>query len=83
MDWVIRELALQLQRSIVDRTELTGEYDFDLTCDNQGLAAATSTAAVAPTLFDALERQLGLKLVSRTGPVPVLVIDHIERPTPD
>ena len=83
MDWLIRELALQLQRPIVDRTDLTGDYDFDLTYDNQVLTAATSPTGAAPTIFDALERQLGLKLVSRTGPVPVLVIDRIERPTPD
>jgi uncharacterized protein (TIGR03435 family) len=36
-----------------------------------------------PSIFLALEQQLGLKLESTKGPVDVLVIDHVERPTPD
>ena len=34
-----------------------------------------------PSFFGALEEQLGLKLVSRTAPIPTLVIDHVERPS--
>jgi uncharacterized protein (TIGR03435 family) len=36
-----------------------------------------------PPFIDALQRQLGLKLTSTKGPVDVLVIDHVEKPTPD
>jgi uncharacterized protein (TIGR03435 family) len=36
-----------------------------------------------PTLVTAIQEQLGLKLESTKGPVDVLVIDHVERPTPD
>jgi uncharacterized protein (TIGR03435 family) len=47
-----------------------------------GIAPATdaSSTSSGPTLFDALEEQLGLKLVPQTAPMQVLVIDHVEKP---
>jgi uncharacterized protein (TIGR03435 family) len=67
-------------RTVVDKTGLMGNYDFDLkwTPDNQ-----QGTSDAGPTLFTALEEQLGLKVVPAKGPVQTLVVDHVERPTPN
>ena len=67
-----------LSRNVVDKTGLTGNYDFDLkwTRDDQ-----QGTPDAGPTLFTALEEQPGLKLVSAKGPVDTFVVDHVERPT--
>ena len=74
-------LGPQVQRMVVDRTGLTGNFDFDLTWrPEQGPAASDSNG---PSIFTALQEQLGLKLESTRDQVDVLVIDHIEPPTPD
>ena len=74
-------------RTVVDRTALTGAFDIDLTfsIDTSPAAVATSPVAAsnAPSVFTALQEQLGLKLESTRGPVDVLVIDHVEHPTED
>lgn len=63
-------------RVIVDRTGLTGHYAFTL-----NYTSAPRPDSDVPSVFTALEEQLGLKLQSSRGPVRVLVIDAIERPT--
>ena len=65
-------------RFVIDRTGLTGRYDFTLR-----YALEPTPGGDLPSLFTALQEQLGLKLVPDRAPVPVLVIDRIERPTPD
>ena len=70
-------------RMVVDRTGLTGTYDLDLRFARMGLQAAPAPDSNLPTLFAAIQEQLGLKLESTTGPVDFLVVDNIERPTPD
>jgi bla regulator protein blaR1 len=71
------------QREVVDRTGLKGRFNFtlkfrtNLDADGGG-GAEDSKAPVLPT---ALQEQLGLRLVPESGPVQVVVIDHIERPT--
>jgi uncharacterized protein (TIGR03435 family) len=65
---------------VVDKTGLgmkTFMYELKWTSDSQ-----SGMAAGAPSIFEALEQQLGLKLVPATDPVEVLVIDQIEKPTP-
>ena len=57
-------------------TYLGGEYDVTL----EGVQDAAANDA-GPTLFTALREQLGLRLVSAEKPAPVIVIDHIERPS--
>ena len=71
-------LSTFANRVVVDRTGLAGGFDVILTwTPNQ--TADTSGAS----LFTALQEQLGLRLESARGPVEVVVVDRVERPTPD
>ena len=75
-------------RVVVDKTGLPGEYDWTLLWTPQSLTRANSGFSMeapesdsGPTLFTALQEQLGLKLVAEKGIVEALVIDHIDWPT--
>jgi uncharacterized protein (TIGR03435 family) len=72
-----------LNRPVVDQTGLSERFDVEYSFVPQPPAAGVESAfgQNLPTLLVALEEQLGLKLESRRMPVPVLVIDSIERPT--
>lgn len=69
-------------RYIIDKTGLTGRYDFELhwTPDD---TPVDSPLAGGPSIFTAVEEQLGLKLEPATAPVKVLVIDSAQMPTPN
>jgi uncharacterized protein (TIGR03435 family) len=69
-------LGNQLGRFAVDKTGLTGTYDFTFSWDPQSTADSTG-----PSLFTALRDQLGLRLESQKGPVELLVIDNADRPS--
>jgi bla regulator protein BlaR1 len=85
--------AGRLGKPIVVGTGLTGNYDFKLSWLPEagafGRASVPASeedplsAPQGPTFLEALKDQLGLKLVQRTSPMNVLVIDHIEEPTPN
>ncbi len=89
MDEVASALDLpamtQLDRPIVNRTGLTGTYDFHLEWTSKNLPTAMMTHAIqdAPSFPEALKDQLGLKIESATAPVRTVHIDHIEPPTPN
>ncbi|MGH9237435.1 MAG: TIGR03435 family protein [Vicinamibacterales bacterium] len=72
-----------LNRMVLDRTGLTGSFDIELkwTPDNARNSSAQSNDA--PSIFAALQEQLGLRLDSQRGPVEFLLVDSIERPTLD
>jgi uncharacterized protein (TIGR03435 family) len=70
-------LANTTEHIIVDRTGLEGRFDIDLEW------SPDQTATDKPSIFAAVQEQLGLKLEADRGPVSVVVIDHIERPTED
>jgi uncharacterized protein (TIGR03435 family) len=70
-------------RLIVDKTGLNGEYDFDLRWMPETNAGPVAQNADGPSLFAALQEQLGLKLKAEKEPVDCIVIDHIEQPTPN
>jgi bla regulator protein blaR1 len=89
-------LSPQVGRIVLDKTELTGNYDFEITYSPEGLGsgflgggppllngAPPPVDPNAPTLFTALQEQLGLKLDSQRGPVDVVVIDRVEQPVAD
>ncbi len=80
-----RELALILDRPILDRTNWSREFDLDLSfAPNEALKGFPATGRTSdtgsPDIFAALETQLGLKLEPAIAPVEVLVVDHAERP---
>jgi uncharacterized protein (TIGR03435 family) len=94
MRGLVRILSAQLRRTVVDKTGLTGNFDYklDWTPDDTGSAIPKSanpgtgdpgvtSDAAGPSLFTALEEQLGLKLESTKGPVDVIVIDQLVPPT--
>src|SRR5688572_20239459 len=72
-------LASRVDRRIVDRTELPGVYDFDLTWSPNPVGAGRTTDAA---IFTAIE-ELGLKLQPIMNPMTGYVIERIERPTPN
>lgn len=87
-------LSNRLNETVLDRTGLTGHYDFKVIWDPRAdrLDATDISAKSAvpqgskftgPSLLMAIHQQLGLRLKSGKGPVQVLVIDHIEPPTPN
>jgi uncharacterized protein (TIGR03435 family) len=80
MEWgfLPGQLTGSVRRNIVDRTGLGGRFDITLQWTPELTAASDVGDRVS--LFTALEEQLGLTLESSTGPVEVLVIEHIERP---
>lgn len=71
-------LAGSAGRQVVDRTGLKGGFDLDFS-----FSPTSSADSSAPSLFTALQEQLGLKLEPQRLPTDVLVIDSLERPTPD
>jgi uncharacterized protein (TIGR03435 family) len=71
-------LSRQTDRPVLDRTGLTGSFDVDLKWSNQ-----TKVTDDGPSFFTAVQEQLGLRLEAGRGPQEILVIDSVERPTPD
>jgi uncharacterized protein (TIGR03435 family) len=77
MDVLTRFLSNQVARPVVDRTGLTGKYNFRL------VYSPEMGDATGPSIFTAVQEQLGLKLESDRGPVEVVVIDSAARPSKD
>lgn len=77
-------LSREVHRTVIDKTGLTGKYDLKLKfTPDEGPAPMLNGApdTSAPSIFTALEEQLGLKLQPAKGPVTTLVIDHVEQPS--
>jgi uncharacterized protein (TIGR03435 family) len=94
MKMLVNVLSRIVGKPIVDKTGLTGRYDFTLkwTPDEAQLAAmpggprrpgddAPPPDASGPTLFTAIQEQLGLKLEAEKAPMDVLVVQHVEHPS--
>jgi len=79
-------LSRRLHREVLDKTGLTGKYDFILQWspdEASGESSAVAGADQLPTLFTALQEQLGLRLEPAKGPVDTIAIDHIAQPVED
>jgi uncharacterized protein (TIGR03435 family) len=78
-------LSNQLGRPVVNNTGLEENYDFDLQwAPDLGPAvqdAQTAADSAGPSIFTALQEQLGLRLEAIKGPVEVIVIDQVENPS--
>jgi len=77
-----------LERQVIDHTGLTGLYDFDLVWTPEDAIDAQSTAsgmggseAPPPSIFTAIQEQLGLRLEATKAQVDAVIVDHIERPS--
>jgi uncharacterized protein (TIGR03435 family) len=75
-------------RPVVDKTGLSGKYDFDLEWspdetqfEGQLARPAGSGPPTKPSLFEAVQQQLGLRLEATKGPIETIVIDGVERPS--
>ena len=83
-DDLAQQISRQLGTPVVNKTGLHGRYDFNLSWNdgkgNSTEAEPGSGNATAPSLFTAVQEQLGLKLEPQKEPMQVLVIDHIEKP---
>ena len=84
---LVRLLSLQLKRPVIDKTDLKGLFDIHLTyvgtnpLSTVPTDAAEASAEFGLTLFDALEKQLGLKLEASRTASNVLVIDAVQQPS--
>ena len=89
LDALVTTLSAWVNRVVVDRTQLRGLFDFELTwTPDQSVRVPDDAPPLAidpngPSIFTALQEQLGLKLESARGPVEVVVIDSVQRPNPD
>jgi uncharacterized protein (TIGR03435 family) len=77
--WSLLEVIIgQLDAPVIDDTTLSGPFDFDVRWSND-----VAPAGDLPSIYTALQEQLGLKLEKRRVPVEMFVVDRFERPTPD
>ena len=82
-------LGIVLGRSVADHTALNGVFDIHLELDPQGVNLGNGSSGLSadpdksdsaqPSIFSALQQQLGLKLESHKEPTEVLVVDQLER----
>jgi uncharacterized protein (TIGR03435 family) len=95
-DMLVSALSRQAEigRTVIDETGLNGKYDWTLKWtpdvstpiskekdDGSHETANAAPPDSGPSIFTAIQEQLGLKLESKKGPVEILVIDHVERPS--
>jgi len=92
---LVRFLTRALGRTVIDKTGLTSKYDFTLKWTEErqapmfkgtegsqpGTGGISAPESSGPSIFTAVQEQLGLKLESGKGPVDILIIDHVEKPS--
>lgn len=95
---LVRALSNMVGRTVIDRTGLTGKYDFTLSVHDFGMmapppqkmdggppgqGAETTNEDSGPSIFTAIQDQLGLKLESEKAPLAVYVVEQVEQPSPN
>jgi uncharacterized protein (TIGR03435 family) len=83
---LVASLGPLLGQTVIDRTGLTGTYDVTLSFSSEQLPGVPGRGRPdpnLPSLFTAVQEQLGLKLEATRGPVSVLVVERAEMPTAD
>jgi bla regulator protein BlaR1 len=90
MEMLASQVSGQLGRTVIDRTGLKGQYEIKLEFTPEGSSqrgpadgpeASPPPDPTGPSIFTALQEQLGLKLESSKGPVEIIIIDRAEKPT--
>jgi uncharacterized protein (TIGR03435 family) len=81
MDLLAKILARELRQPVIDRTGLAGNFDFTLSWTPDRMGATAPADSDLPTIFTAVQDQLGLRLRSEKLPIDVLVVDRAERPS--
>src|SRR5215471_7974437 len=89
MDYFAFRLSQLMDRPVVDRTDLQGGFDFELTYTRDlppnippgAMLNGEPIDTSGPPVFAALRQQLGLKLEAQKAPVEIRVIEHVEKPT--
>lgn len=85
LDAFSKVLGVTVGRPVIDKTGITGIFDlrleFAIDEATPGIHPALSDEPPGPSIFTALQQQLGLKLVSAKGPGEFLIIDHVEKPS--
>jgi uncharacterized protein (TIGR03435 family) len=82
-------LSQEVGRTVVDKTGLTGSYDFTLQYARERMGRGDSDAGAStnpndlPSIFTAVYEQLGLKLEPQEGPVEFIIVDYVEKPSPN
>lgn len=89
LSYLVKNLSNQLGRAVLDKTGLTGNYDFKMTFSpdpgpqqgpvNSGADQSAGVETAGPSIFTALQEQLGLRLEAQKGPVGVVVIDSVQK----
>jgi uncharacterized protein (TIGR03435 family) len=81
---LVSQIRGDVDRPLIDRTGLKGNYEWEISSELPGLRNLVPTAEPkAPSMDIALQEQLGLRLVPQTAPFEILVIESVQMPTPN
>ena len=78
MDRLVYSLSGRLRAPVVDRTGLTGPFDYDIVFSREDVPSDTGGP---PALATALQEEMGLRLEKTRRPVDIIVVDHVEKPS--
>jgi uncharacterized protein (TIGR03435 family) len=81
MDHFAEVLSRQMDFPVVNKTGLEGVFNLQVRWTREGARADDTSAEGSPSIFTAIQEQLGLRLRSQKTPVEILVIDHVEKPS--